>query len=114
MEARNSQNKNEEQLQQQLQELKKQEGIIGYILRGSKSAAIDLKDPKKIIEYAILSSTVFDESNNMTKTLELGDVDNIITESEENKLLSVNIDDSRVSIFMEKSVDHNKLYKDLK
>ena len=114
MEARNSQNKNEEQLQQQLQELKKQEGIIGYILRGSKSAAIDLKDPKKIIEYAILSSTVFDESNNMTKTLELGDVDNIIMESEENKLLSVNIDDSRVSIFMEKSVDHNKLYKDLK
>ena len=114
MEAENSQNKNEEQLQQQLQELKKQEGIIGYILRGSKSAAIDLKDPKKIIEYAILSSTVFDESNNMTKTLELGDVDNIIMESEENKLLSVNIDDSRVSIFMEKSVDHNKLYKDLK
>ena len=114
MEAENSQNKNEEQLQQQLQELKKQEGIIGYILRGSKSAAIDLKDPKKIIEYAILSSTVFDESNNMTKTLELGDVDNIIMESEENKLLSVNIGDSRVSIFMEKSVDHNKLYKDLK
>jgi len=42
----NNKNRNEV-LQEKLQEIKEQEGIIGYILRGSKSASIDLKDPKK-------------------------------------------------------------------
>jgi hypothetical protein len=36
-----------ENLQEKLQEIKDQEGIIGYILRDEKSASIDLKDPKK-------------------------------------------------------------------
>ncbi len=46
-----------EKMQEKLQEIKDQEGIIGYILRSKKSASIDLKDPTKIIEYAVLSST---------------------------------------------------------
>lgn len=40
-------------LQEKLQEIKEQEGIIGYIFRNSKSASIDLKDPTKIIDYAL-------------------------------------------------------------
>ncbi len=62
--AKNSQNENDndENLQEKLREIKGQEGIIGYILRGQKSAAIDLKDPTKIIEYAVFSSAVFDIS----------------------------------------------------
>ena len=101
-------------LQEKLQEIKDQEGIIGYILRGSKSAAIDLKDPKKIIDYAVLSSTAFDVSRSMTEALQMGEVDTMVVESEETKLLSMNVNDHRLSIFMEKTVDHNKLYKSLK
>jgi len=103
-----------EKIQEKLQEIKDQEGIIGYILRGTKSASIDLKDPTKIIDYAVLSSTAFDASRNMAEALQMGEVDTIIVESEETKLLSMNINNHRLSIFMEKSVDHNKLYKNLK
>jgi len=103
-----------EKMQEKLQEIKDQEGIIGYILRGTKSASIDLKDPTKIIDYAVLSSTTFDASRNMTEALQMGEVDTIIVESEETKLLSMNINNHRLSIFMEKNVDHNKLYKNLK
>jgi predicted regulator of Ras-like GTPase activity (Roadblock/LC7/MglB family) len=103
-----------ENLQEKLQEIKDQEGIIGYILRGSKSASIDLKDPTKIIDYAVLSSTAFDAGHNMTEALQMGEVDTIVVESEETKLLSMNVNNHRLSIFMEKSVDHNKLYKNLK
>ena len=103
-----------EELQEKLQEIKNQEGIIGYILRSKKSASIDVKDPTKIIDYAILSSAVFDVSQNMTEALQMGEVDTIVVESEETKLLSMNISNHRLSIFMEKSVDHNKLYKNLK
>jgi len=103
-----------EKMQEKLQEIKDQEGIIGYILRGSKSASIDLKDPTKIIDYAVLSATTFDASRNMTEALQMGELETIIVESEETKLLSMNINNHRLSIFMEKSVDHNKLYKNLK
>jgi predicted regulator of Ras-like GTPase activity (Roadblock/LC7/MglB family) len=103
-----------EKIQETLREIKDQEGIIGYILRGPKSASIDLKDPTKIIDYAVLSSTAFDAGRNMTEALQMGEVDTIVVESEEMKLLSMNINNHRLSIFMEKNVDHNKLYKNLK
>ena len=103
-----------EKLQEKLQEIKDQEGIIGYILRGKKSASIDLKDPTKIIDYAVLSSTTFDTAHTMAEALQMGEVDTLVVESEETKLLAINTDNHRLSIFMEKSVDHNKLYKSLK
>lgn len=104
----------QEKLQEKLQEIRDQEGIIGYILRGAKAASIDLKDPKKIIDYAVLSSTAFDASHNMTEALQMGEPEKIVIESEETKLLSMNVNNHRLSIFMEKSVNHNKLYKNLK
>ena len=112
--VKNPKTSNNENLQKKLQEIKDQEGIIGYILRSSKSASIDLKDPTKMIEYAVLSSTVFDTSSDLTNTLQIGAITTILVESEKMKLLSMNVNDNRLSIFMEKNVDHNKLYKNLK
>ncbi len=107
--------KNEfEELQEKLQEIKDQEGIIGYILRSKKSASINLKDPRRIIDYAVLSSTAFDASQEMTEALQIGEPKKFVIESEETKLLSMNVNNHRLSIFMEKSVNHNKLYKNLK
>jgi predicted regulator of Ras-like GTPase activity (Roadblock/LC7/MglB family) len=91
-----------ENLQEKLQEIKDQEGIIGYILRDEKSASIDLKDPKKIIEYAMLSSTAFDAGLDISEDLQMGELQTILLESEETKLLSMKIDDQRLSLFMEK------------
>lgn len=103
-----------EELEAKLQEIKDQEGIIGYILRSTKSASIDLKDPTKMISYALLSSTMFDTSQNMIEELKMGDVNSIVVESDETKIMSMNINDQSLSIFMEKNVNHDKLYKKLK
>jgi predicted regulator of Ras-like GTPase activity (Roadblock/LC7/MglB family) len=103
-----------EKLHEKLQEIKTQEGVIGYILRGKKSAAIDMNDSTKMIDYALLSSTVFDVSQNMTEDLQMGEVDSILVESEETKLLSMNVNNNRLSIFMEKDVNHEKIHKNLK
>jgi predicted regulator of Ras-like GTPase activity (Roadblock/LC7/MglB family) len=97
-----------------MHEIKDREGIIGYILRGSKSAAIDLKDPTKMIEYAILSSTIFEAGDELTNDLQIGAAKSILIESEKMKLLSMDVNDNRLTIFMEKNVDHNKLYNNLK
>ena len=101
-------------LLKKIQEINNKEGIIGYILRSEKSASIDLKDPTKIIEYAMLSSEVQEVGNKMKENLDLGDVENIILESNDKKLLYKNIDNQQVIIFMEKSTDHNKICKNLK
>jgi predicted regulator of Ras-like GTPase activity (Roadblock/LC7/MglB family) len=102
------------ELEEKLQEIKNQEGIIGYILRSKKSASIDLKDNTKMIDYALLSSTVFDVSQDMTEDFQMGEVNSIVVESEETKILSMNIDNHRLSLFMEKHVNHDKLCKKLK
>ena len=100
-------------LQTKLQDIKKQDGIIGYILRGPETAAIDIKDPTKIIEYASLSSAAFEVSKDICKNVEIGEVNNMVVESEDTKIMCLAVNDQKVSIFMEKSVNHDKLCKEL-
>ena len=113
MSAQNKSRNDVEALQEKLQSIKGREGIIGYILRGPNSASIDLKDPTKIVDYAILSTTAFETGQDLSAMFEIGEVDSIITEGEETKILSRVVNNHRLSIFMEKNVDHNKLCKDL-
>jgi len=112
--AENSENETIKRMQERLQEIKNQEGVIGYILRGDKSASIDLKDPTKIIDYAILSSSTFEAAEELAEILQIGEPKKILLESEETKLLSMNSDSHRLSVFMEKAVDHKSLLKSLK
>jgi len=102
-----------ENMQETLKDIKTREGIIGYILRGSNSASIDLKDPTKIIDHAILSATALETGQGIANTFEIGKVDSIILTGENIKILSMIIGDNRLSIFMEKNVDHDKLCEDL-
>jgi hypothetical protein len=104
---------NYEKLQEKLLSINEQEGLIGYILRSSKTASIDLKDPKKIIDYALLSSAVFDESQKLGTLLDMEEIESIIVEGEEIKLLSMKINGYNLSVFMEKAVDHNKIVDSL-
>jgi predicted regulator of Ras-like GTPase activity (Roadblock/LC7/MglB family) len=102
-----------ENLQGNLANIKTREGVIGYILRNQKSASVDIEDPSKMIDYAILSSTVLDSGEYMTTTFELGKVNHILVEGEDVKVLLLTIGDQRISVFMNKKVDHNAIYEDL-
>ncbi|UCE43595.1 MAG: hypothetical protein JSV57_04340 [Candidatus Bathyarchaeota archaeon] len=96
-----------------LADLKTKEGVIGYILRTSRSASIDLKDPAKIIDYAVLSSTALETAENLSETFGLGEFQNVLLEGKGAKILLLKVDDQRLSVFMEKRVDHEKIYKGL-
>jgi hypothetical protein len=106
--------KEDETLQIKLQDIKKHEGIIGYIMRNSKTAAIDLNNPNKIIDFALLSSTANEVSQNLTKIIPIGEIKNLVVESETTKLLSKKVNEKQITLFMEKSVDHKKITKNLK
>jgi len=100
-------------LRECLEEIKSYKGVIGYILRNSTSAAIDLKDPTKLIDYAILSSSALDASEEFSELFNLGKIKSIIVEGKDVKKLSLTVDENRISIFMEKNTDCEKILKRL-
>jgi len=102
-----------EKIKQNINKVKVKEGIIGYILRNAKSASIDLKDPTKVIDYAVMSSSALEASEELSNTFNLGDVKNVVVEGNTVKLLSFTVDENKVSVFMEKNVNHKNVYKDL-
>jgi len=96
-----------------LENIKARPGIIGYIIRGTTSASVDIKDPSKIIDYAALSAEAIESGENISNTFELGKIHNIIVEGKNLKVLSLTKGEQQLSIFMEKTVDHNALYKEI-
>jgi predicted regulator of Ras-like GTPase activity (Roadblock/LC7/MglB family) len=102
-----------EDLKTRLEEIKGYDGVIGYILRNATSATIDLKDPTKLIEYAILSSSALDAAEELSELFSLGNFKNILVEGRDTKILSLTIGENRISIFLEKNADIEKPLKKL-
>jgi predicted regulator of Ras-like GTPase activity (Roadblock/LC7/MglB family) len=101
-------------LKTSLEEIKNYDGVVGYILRNSTSASIDLKDPTKIIDYAILSSSAIDGSQELSELFDLGSVRSITVEGKNVKMLSMVIDENKITIFVEKNADSEKILKRLR
>lgn len=100
-------------LRSSLDQIKTYEGVIGYILRNTTSAAIDLKDPARIVDYAILSSSAIDASRELAELFDLGEAKNIIIEGKNIRILSLVVDDNKVSVFMEKTADCERILRKL-
>lgn len=100
-------------LRANLEEIKTYDGVVGYILRNSTSAAIDLKDPTKIIDYAILSSTAHDAGEELSTLFNLGEVKHTIIKGKDITVLSLAFGENKVSIFLEKDADCEKILKKL-
>ena len=93
-------------LQKNLAEINKCKCVTGYILRNATSATIDLKDPAKLVEYAILSSQALDSGKEISELFHIGDIENILIEGKDIKALCMTIGENKVNIFMEKDTDH--------
>ena len=100
-------------LRANLEEIKTYDGVVGYILRNSTSAAIDLKDPSKIIDYALISSSALDAGEELSRLFDLGAVKDIVVAGKVVKVLSLNVGENRVSVFLEKDADCEKILRKL-
>ena len=96
-----------------LDDINTREDIRGYILKSSSSASVDLKDSSKIVDYAVLTTEAFEFSQDLSRILGLGETGNVVVEGKDVKILCLTIDEQRLSIFMEKTVDHKSIYKEL-
>jgi len=96
-------------LRASLEEIKKYDGVIGYIQRDTTSASIDFKDPTKIMDYALLSSLAFDAGRDFSELFDIGDVKSTLVGGKNVKMLSVIIGENKISVFMEKNADAEKV-----
>lgn len=94
-----------------LAEIRKLEGVRGYILRSDTSAIIDLTEQEKIIEYAIFSSQISEASGDMAKQFNFTDVESVLVEGKTVKMLCMNKSQNRVSVFMDKTATHDSIIK---
>jgi predicted regulator of Ras-like GTPase activity (Roadblock/LC7/MglB family) len=96
-----------------LDEIKANDGIDGYILRNTRAASIDLNDPTKLIDYAVLSSSAKEAGEELSQTFDLGEIENVLIDGKSGKLLFLTVSEIDISVFMEKSVDHAKICETL-
>ena len=89
-----------------LVEIRELDGVKGYILRSDTSAVIDLSEPDKIIEYAILSSQISESSSEMVKQFNLVDMESVLVEGKSVKVLCMSKDENKISVFMENTATH--------
>jgi len=94
-----------------LVEIRKLDGILGYILRNNTSAIIDLTEQDKIIDYAILSYQISESSSEISKQFNLTDIKSVLVEGKTVKVLCMNISDNQISVFMEKTANFDSLMK---
>jgi predicted regulator of Ras-like GTPase activity (Roadblock/LC7/MglB family) len=100
-------------LRTKLERIKAREGVIGYILRAQTSASVDINDPSKIIDYAVLSASVFESVESLLDAFTLGKICNIVVAGSKLKVLLLTIGEQTVSVFMEKNVNHESICKEL-
>lgn len=94
-----------------LAEIRKLKGVMGYILRSDTSAIIDLTEQEKIIEYAVLSSQISESSIEMAKQFNMADIESVLVEGKNVKVLCMSVSENRISVFMEKSATHAWIIK---
>lgn len=96
-------------LSESLKSIRKSKGVLGYIIRNGASAAIDLEEPEKLVEYAIFSSQLIDSSQEIANLFSIGEISNVLVEGENLKVLSLIVKENKISIFLKKDVDHEKI-----
>jgi predicted regulator of Ras-like GTPase activity (Roadblock/LC7/MglB family) len=94
-----------------LAEIRKLKGVIGYILRGSTSAMLDLDELDKISQYAALTYQLNESSLEIAKQLNVAEVESVLVQGGNLKVLFMRIGENKISVFMEKSASHSGIIK---
>ena len=88
--------------------------VLGFIMRDTTTATINLKEPERIVDYALLTSQALESSQEISQMFNLGDFESTLIEGKNMKTLCFVLDENRVNIFMEKDVDHADILKSVR
>jgi predicted regulator of Ras-like GTPase activity (Roadblock/LC7/MglB family) len=96
-------------LRAKLAEINKHPEVTGYIMRNDTSAIIDLKNPARLTEYAILASQAVESAQQISELFNMGTTENILITGKDTQVLCIAIGENNAAIFMEKNADHNDI-----
>jgi len=97
-------------LRSRLIDINKIVGVKGYILRNATSAVIDLQNPAKLMEYALLSSEAADACQEISAAFSVN-ANRTVVKGKEIKMLYMAFGANKLSVFMDKGVDHADIFK---
>lgn len=94
-----------------LAEIRKLQGVFGYILRNDKSAIVDMEEQEKIGAFALLSTYIRESSFEVGKPFNLSDIKSVLVEGKDVKVLCMSLGENRLDVFMEKSASDDLVKK---
>ncbi len=94
-----------------LAEIRKLKGVVGYIMRGSNSAILDLPEKGEISQYAFLSYQLNDSTSEIASQLGIAEIESVLVEGKKLKVIFMKIGENKVSVFMEKNANHLSIIK---
>jgi len=97
-----------------LSKLSERSEVLGYILRDTNTATINLKDPEKIVEYAILGSEALEASQEISQLFNLGEFGSTLVEGRDTKALCFMINENKINVFMKKDTDHAEILSNVR
>lgn len=100
-----------DKLHTNLEEIKTYDGVVGYIIKNTTSATVDLKDPSSIVDYATLSSTAFEATEELSEIFAMGNFQGVIVNGKNLRMLSLIVNGNRISVFMQNSADAEKILR---
>jgi hypothetical protein len=102
-----------ENLQPILAEIRKSNGIIGFILKNSTQAAVDIDNAEELTEFAMLSSQLFESREKLAEVSDVNTLNRVVLESSKIRIMCLCVGGNQLSVFMEKSVDHCRVLKEV-
>jgi predicted regulator of Ras-like GTPase activity (Roadblock/LC7/MglB family) len=100
-----------DKLHTNLEEIKTYDGVVGYIIKNTTSATVDLKDPSSIVDYATLSSTAFEATEELSEIFAMGNFQGVIVNGKNLRMLSLIVNENKISVFMQNSADAEKILR---
>lgn len=95
-----------------LEEIKAQENVIGYAIRNG-ATSIDLKDPSKLLEFAILSSASIDAGAELSTLFNIGEIKHITVIGKKVKIVSLILNGNKISLFLERNANSEEIIENL-
>jgi hypothetical protein len=99
-------------LRSSLMQINKIPGVKGYILKNQTMAAIDLQTPNRLTENALLLSETIEACHELSKLFHLAATKSVV-EGSDTKMLCMIVGENKLGIFMEKSVDHMDIFRQI-
>lgn len=96
-----------------LTEINKTLDLTGYTIKNTTSAVINIKNQEKLADYSILAAQAMKTSEDLSELFKLGNVNYILIEGKNQKILCMTIGENKVNIIMENDADHMAVIKQL-